>query len=929
MHTMIRQTRLQWIVFGLVASLVGIDPQPQRHPHSLWSSFQPPTNGIDHQRQSSAKRPFQPPVNQYTRQGGDNCAINIPGRNGDLACVTYEAVNAAFSATKLRMNLPGPKGRSMTDIDVDHLSQILVETSRNLIKEYNLHPDAVHEALPLIDTQRTVIDDFCPAYLKRPKCSVKRYREYNGMCNNLDHPHWGATLSTMRRLLPPDYADGISEPRISVTGKELPTARYVSAINHRDFGFHDHAVTVYLPAWGQLIDHDMTMGAESKDPETDAEPKCCDKKPNQRHSACWPVEIPSEDPFYSNFGRRCMEFVRSGSGLTENCKLGSRTTMNIITSTLDANFVYGSSKETADKLRRFQGGLLKTNSANHHLGLKDLLPPKLESPDAGCVRPNKDVYCFLAGDTRANQQVMLTTHHTIMMREHNRIAVEFGYINPHWDDEKIYQETRHIVAAMVQHITYNEFLPMVLGKDIMSRYGLLLDKKGMGSFYDPTVDPTIPVGFFAAAYRFGHSLIPSTIERWSVSHQFVSARRLSEMLLNPIDMYGPGICDQYLSGFMNQVSQAVDDSVTEELTNHLFQEGQNRWGLDLASLNMQRGRDNGVPSYNAFRRYCGLPPARHWDDLIGVFTNDTLQRYTNIYSTPDDIDLWSAGISERPAPGSMVGPVFGCIIGETFRNLRYGDRFWYENGGWPSSFTQAQLQEIRKVKLSRLVCDNGDHIDSAQVYVMVLPDPKLNPRVPCRSSILPRINLELWRDSGNNANYDGEHSTGIEEPATVSIHPHETEQLFQVPPAFQHLQEEALLFDEPKYPPDPNHHIRPPSSPQQDYVEPPHHQHHHPEPIHHHSAGPAYQPDQQYQQRPQQYHPPPKASHPPPVPAIFPVSGTGGVLLLPGPPGHHGHHGHHHGHNYGPPPAGYNHVRRPPRTRVKSNILGKLLKLKG
>ena len=86
-------------------------------------------------------------------------------------------------------------------------------------------------------------------------------------------------------------------------------------------------------------------------------------------------------------------------------------------------------------------------------------------------------------------------------------------------------------------------------------------------------------------------------------------------------------------------------------------------------------------------RYCGLSRAYHWNDLAGSFTNDTLQRYIHTYATPDDIDLWSAGISERPTPGSMVGPVFGCIMGETFKNLRYGDRFWYENGGWPSSFT--------------------------------------------------------------------------------------------------------------------------------------------------------------------------------------------------------------------------------------------------
>lgn len=66
----------------------------------------------------------------------------------------------------------------------------------------------IHAGLPMIDTRRTVIDRFCPAYLKRPKCAVKRYREFNGLCNNLENAHWGATLAPFRRLLPPDYADG-------------------------------------------------------------------------------------------------------------------------------------------------------------------------------------------------------------------------------------------------------------------------------------------------------------------------------------------------------------------------------------------------------------------------------------------------------------------------------------------------------------------------------------------------------------------------------------------------------------------------------------------------------------------------------------------------------------------------------------------------
>ena len=88
----------------------------------------------------------------------------------------------------------------------------------------------------------------------------------------------------------------------------------------------------------------------------------------------------------------------------------------------------------------------------------------------------EDVYCFLAGDPRVNEQTVLAIVHLFMVREHNRIATELGSINHHWDDEMIFQETRHIMAAVIQHITYKEFLPLVLGEDVMFEHGLSLQQ---------------------------------------------------------------------------------------------------------------------------------------------------------------------------------------------------------------------------------------------------------------------------------------------------------------------------------------------------------------------------------------------------------------------------------------------------------------------
>ena len=117
------------------------------------------------------------------------------------------------------------------------------------------------------------------------------------------------------------------------------------------------------------------------------------------------------------------------------------------------------------------------NAMFQEYGLKDLLPFKLDVPDEGCTRPNRSMYCFEAGEIRVNEQLVLTCMHTLMAREHNRVATQLALFNPHWDDETVFQETRRIIIAQIQHITYNEFLPILLGKDIMTTFALNLKKE--------------------------------------------------------------------------------------------------------------------------------------------------------------------------------------------------------------------------------------------------------------------------------------------------------------------------------------------------------------------------------------------------------------------------------------------------------------------
>lgn len=89
--------------------------------------------------------------------------------------------------------------------------------------------------------------------------------------------------------------------------------------------------------------------------------------------------------------------------------------------------------------------------------------------------------------------------------------------------------------------------------------------------------------------------------------------------------------DEYIMGLMNQVAQAMDDSITQEVTNHLFKKVGARFGMDLVSFNMQRGREFGIPGYMEFRKFCGLPAGDTFDDMFGSMPNETVTKYASIF----------------------------------------------------------------------------------------------------------------------------------------------------------------------------------------------------------------------------------------------------------------------------------------------------------
>ncbi|XP_055633524.1 uncharacterized protein LOC129773887 [Toxorhynchites rutilus septentrionalis] len=586
------------------------------------------------------------------------------------------------------------------------------------------------QVTPKISLKRTPLEGLCPAR-DPPPCvpASRRYRTHDGTCNNRKRPRWGAAQMPFHRFLAPEYTDGVEGIRRSANGSPLPSARFVSLVVH-GARQEEAPITMMLALWGQLLDHDLTATAQPRS-LNGSTPRCCGENDDSLHPSCLPIKVPLDDPWLSPLGVRCLEFLRSAPAQRRDCLLSWREQTNQVTSYIDASPIYSSNPRSSDNGRIFRGGMLLFGRG----------PP---SEDV-CFRAALANQCIRPGDARSGEQPGLMMLHVIWVNEHNQIANRLSDINPHWSDEKLYQEARRIVGAMFQQITYREFLPVILGKEVSRLFNLELETSGFYNGYDPSVNPTVSNEFSAAAFRFGHSLIQGSYMRADRHHRFIPNNVTLHDENAEGDLGGPGSLHRLIRGMVNQRALKRDEFITAELTNHLFQTSRFPFGLDLAAINIQRGRDHGIQPYVSWRIPCGLTPVKEWGDLDRVMGPASAHRLRKAYRSVDDIDLFVGGLAERPVIGGIVGPTFSCIIAQQFSNLRKGDRFWYENPGFESSFTPAQLDSIRQVAFSQVIC-RALGGGTLQPHVFLPHDNGPNERLPCSSKLMAPIDLEPWTE---------------------------------------------------------------------------------------------------------------------------------------------------------------------------------------
>jgi Animal haem peroxidase len=590
-------------------------------------------------------------------------------------------------------------------------------------------------------------------------------RTLDGRNNNPFNPNWGRANVQYRRNANARYADGIARPVSGVS------PRYVSNRVFNDSAqnlFSENNVTQWGFAWGQFMDHTFglrqTANGESQ-----------------------PLPFSAADPledFRNDFG--VIDFTRTpaapGTGVSN-----TRQQINTIDSFIDGSSVYGNSAARLDWLRQ---GTVDGNPTNNSALL--LMPggalPTVAARGNPSTAPAMDVdgrlranpnRAQVAGDVRANENIALQGTHTLFALEHNRIV---RALPSTMSQELKFQIARRVVGAEQQFITYNEFLP-ALGVRLPSYQG-----------YNPRVNPTLSNEFAVVGYR-AHSMIHGELEPLGEAADYTAAELeaieaqgvevviegdeiefvvpLNVAFFNP-DLLGQIGLGPVMAGLGGEPQYKNDEQIDNQLRSVLFQvpvpgnpeclDGPTlpecfRGVVDLGAVDIERGRDHGMPSYNGLRQAYGLSARSFFTSITGESTSsfpsdpqidprnpindpDILDfvelrdidgnvidpndeeavdgeavvgirrttlaaRLRAIYGSVSNVDAFVGMVSERHVPGTEFGELQLAIWRNEFQRLRDGDRFFYANDPVLTQIRNEFGIDFRRT-LSQIIIDNTD-----------------------------------------------------------------------------------------------------------------------------------------------------------------------------------------------------------------------------
>ncbi|XP_076465634.1 dual oxidase 2-like isoform X2 [Babylonia areolata] len=521
--------------------------------------------------------------------------------------------------------------------------------------------------------------------------------------------------SELLRRSPPAYSDGVFEP----SGPNRPNPFRISDTAHAGDSGQGSVQnrTAMLVFFGQqLVEEIMDV----------QRPGC----PREFFN----IPVPPGHPY--NPGDRDdlhMPFLRSRynqrGGHSPN---NPRQQLNEITPYIDGNLMYGAGKAVADAVRSFSGGRLAARDET--APIRDSLPVSNDirlpmanppSPRDHTLRPVSRFYRL--GNPRGLENPFLLSFGVLWFRYHNYWAARLQAEHSDWGDERLFDEARKRVIAQYQKLVFKDWLPEWLGREFFdphTDYSYYDGTKNPYNGYDPNVHPGISQEFQTAALRFGHTLVPSGVftrkndascaatraeleKGPSAGHEVLGLRLCNSYWVSQEAIEDPQLgVDSLFLGLAFTKAEKEDRVIVSDLRGEVF--GPLDWSRrDLAALNIQRGRDHGLPGYNDVRQAYGLPRKASWRDIADqsgstAYVDDltqALDRLQALYGgsqAPDELDVFTGGLMESTEKGP--GELFRAVTIDQFLRIRHGDRFWYENRA-NGLLTEDDVREIESTSL--------------------------------------------------------------------------------------------------------------------------------------------------------------------------------------------------------------------------------------